>query len=759
MPRPRLAALALLFLSLMAIYIATAYRSVGPGDSGELTTALSTWGVAHAPGYPLLSLMGNLVSHLIPAEPALTLNLLNAVFSALACVVIADAVAVTTASLAAGVLAGLALGTSRVFWSQALALEVFSLNALMAALLIDLLCRFLIGRSKPRAVAWTLPAAVLVATTTITHHLTLGLIALPVAAVLVWTALRAPGALLTRRVWLRCAIACVAGLAALLYIPAAAHFHPVVNWGDVHDLDSFIRILTRRDFGGGTLMSPGIVVNQVLVNGEKASPAGMRHFFTFWTELPRDFGWLSPIAALFGCYWISRNSRPLLIVVAGFLVLLTLFFTRVNTPVLAVYHRVTEAFFVLPHVVIAFIAGCGFAWLIGLAHHVRLPRAATSAALAAGGGLAMLIANLSMVDQHRNTFVRDFGSNLLAGMPQRSIFLSTGELFWNSLLYDQQVLGFRRDVSVVDQDLLVVDWYVNQVLRRLQAPNAQPRSSLAWLDSYAGRSAVDPRHVLMVQLLDGSYAPSYRLIPLGIWSIAMPRDQVVDVFQWERKYAAIVGPWKLESLDREYPPDSWEASEGAFYTYAIGQLEGLRDLAQVRAPGRAAFTSVAAIDHAERWTARRRADLLGFRSDFLRTCLSDSLVPLIDAEARKVASRAMVLADSSLAIDPANIQALHAKAALMSLRLELADSTAELAIRQRIVDQRPGDFGELIPYFRLALRLGAGDRDGEIERRAEATHERLIGLLKTCAKIDRGREVAQSIAYWSQPLERIPSLR
>ena len=95
---------------------------------------MASWSVAHAPGYPLLTLLGNLVSHLPhPGEPAFLLNLLNACFSVLACAVLAAAVARLTGRPWAGFAAGLALGTSAVFWQYALVVEVFSLNALLGA--------------------------------------------------------------------------------------------------------------------------------------------------------------------------------------------------------------------------------------------------------------------------------------------------------------------------------------------------------------------------------------------------------------------------------------------------------------------------------------------------------------------------------------------------------------------------------------------------------------------------------------------------
>src|SRR5437667_7585438 len=140
---------------------------------------MASWGVAHAPGYPLLTLLGNLVSHLPhPGEPAFVLNLLDAGFGALACAVLSAAIATQTGNPWAGFAAGLALGTSRIFWEYALVVEVFSLNALMAALLLDLFSRYL--RSPGPRGLWTLSASAAVMASALTHHLTLVLVALPV---------------------------------------------------------------------------------------------------------------------------------------------------------------------------------------------------------------------------------------------------------------------------------------------------------------------------------------------------------------------------------------------------------------------------------------------------------------------------------------------------------------------------------------------------------------------------------------------------
>ncbi len=70
---------------LLLIYIATLMPGIGPTDSGEMV--LSAWlpGIAHAPGFPLYSVLGWFWSHALPlGRVAWRLNLFSAVCAALA---------------------------------------------------------------------------------------------------------------------------------------------------------------------------------------------------------------------------------------------------------------------------------------------------------------------------------------------------------------------------------------------------------------------------------------------------------------------------------------------------------------------------------------------------------------------------------------------------------------------------------------------------------------------------------------------------
>src|SRR5436853_2714386 len=65
------------------LYFLTAARDIVVGDSPELITAAVTLGVAHAPGYPLFTVLGHLFSLVPFGSIPFRINLLSAICGAL----------------------------------------------------------------------------------------------------------------------------------------------------------------------------------------------------------------------------------------------------------------------------------------------------------------------------------------------------------------------------------------------------------------------------------------------------------------------------------------------------------------------------------------------------------------------------------------------------------------------------------------------------------------------------------------------------
>lgn len=121
----------------LALFAATVCPTVPFGDGGELIAAAACLGVAHPPGYPLYTLLGWLALQIPLGEPALRMNVLSALFGAIACAVAARIARRWSGSSLAAAVAGLGLAVSGTFWSIATVAEVYTLHlALVATLLL-----------------------------------------------------------------------------------------------------------------------------------------------------------------------------------------------------------------------------------------------------------------------------------------------------------------------------------------------------------------------------------------------------------------------------------------------------------------------------------------------------------------------------------------------------------------------------------------------------------------------------------------------
>src|SRR5574341_986895 len=117
----------------LALYLATAARDIVVGDPTEFVIVSLTGGIAHPPGYPLLTLLGRLFSALPLGEPAFRVSLV----SVLAGAGTAGLVAITAVRLgapgAAAVIGSIAFATTAVVWRWSVVPEAFPLNDLLVA--------------------------------------------------------------------------------------------------------------------------------------------------------------------------------------------------------------------------------------------------------------------------------------------------------------------------------------------------------------------------------------------------------------------------------------------------------------------------------------------------------------------------------------------------------------------------------------------------------------------------------------------------
>ena len=109
---------------LVAVYVATLAPDVTLWDAGEFNAAIATLGIPHPPGTPLYVLIGRVWSRLFGFVPqALAVNALSAFATATGCALLARVVARWTDRLA-GIAAGLTAGLTFSLWQNATETEV-----------------------------------------------------------------------------------------------------------------------------------------------------------------------------------------------------------------------------------------------------------------------------------------------------------------------------------------------------------------------------------------------------------------------------------------------------------------------------------------------------------------------------------------------------------------------------------------------------------------------------------------------------------
>ena len=441
------------FLVSLGVYAATLSRSVEWGDSGELTAAAYVLGVPHAPGYPLLMLLGRLASLVPLSSVVVRVNVLNAVFAA-AAASLTSAVALRLGCRWLGALiAGLALAFSQVFWSQALAFEVYSLSAMMLAVLLLLALRW--ADSGRGGALFVLAFVYVLGMST---HLLLVAFA-PAFLAFLWAeankrrmkmlsgeeplADSGRGVRSSRLApFLWAAGGVILGAAIYLYLPLRAAAEPPINLGHPDTWRDFVRVVTGGP-GRGKFFSGG----WDQFTGQLSGLLG-------WTV--SAFYWPGVLLAVLGVVRMAVTRREVLILMGPLV--------AINLGLAAGIPVIDYSVYLIPtHLVLAIWLGLGADWLVqpvvkGERACIRKVGAALRSPVALWGfGLLLLLLPCSQVwdnwarlDSHREHEAADFAQDFLDSV-ENDALLVTDWWYVGPLFYERFVQGKRGDVEIVPQ--------------------------------------------------------------------------------------------------------------------------------------------------------------------------------------------------------------------------------------------------------------------------------------------------------------------
>lgn len=404
-----------------ANYLFTLAPSVLGSDSGRFQSKAVVLGIGHPTGYPTYIMLGHLFALLPFGNPAYRVNLSSAVYAAVAVFLLYWIIRKLTGSAVAAAVAVLAFGVSKMFWSQAVIAEVYTMNAMFLATVTLTLLAWRESRNDK----FLLLAAFLIGLS-MTNHMTSALL---VPSALVFVLLTNWRKVLNWKLDLACVVAGVVGLLPYIYLPIRASMHPPLNYGNPTTLHNFLYLVTGRQFSSdmwafGPSELPGRVLMYLrLLHGQYHLVVLLIALVGFFALLRRD-----PGAAVY------------LILLGG----TALFY--------ALEYKIGDlgAYFIPSYLVIAIWLGMGLAFLLSLLprlgnHRVQIPLA----------GLILLVPLVftarywhywyPSVDQSDN-YAKDHLIAAIEMAPPDAVFIEP--YYEQAVNYMQYVEGKRRDIWV-----------------------------------------------------------------------------------------------------------------------------------------------------------------------------------------------------------------------------------------------------------------------------------------------------------------------
>jgi hypothetical protein len=358
--------------------------------------------------------------------------------------------------------AGLLMAFSRTLWSYATITEVYSLNALLILIVLFLMLRWRrlvtqtilsarlhTGAAITKHDAWLYVAAAVFGLALGVHHVTVGL-TLPAVAVIVWKTqgLR----FFTARRFLYAALISIGALVVVYaYLPFAASRSPVINWGTPRSLQEIWWHITGRQYRVFFSFSPQLIGTQLV----EFCRMLLREFGFAWLPLPLVLAF----AGLTAAYKRDRTIFWFLLVIIA----ADLFY--------ALTYEIAEdkdAYYLPSFISVAVAAGLGIRWLIDITFSKSL---STGRAYCVGGIAVVLTsatalgANWPFNNRRHYLIAHDYVENLLSTIEPNGLLLTQDWQVASPMFYAQQVEERRRDVKIIDVNLLRRSWYFDYLKR------------------------------------------------------------------------------------------------------------------------------------------------------------------------------------------------------------------------------------------------------------------------------------------------------
>jgi len=428
-----LPAVVIIFVTL--IYLNNLSRSVYGGDVGDLVTAAFVMGVAHPPGYPTFTILGYFLSHLwfVPT-PAYGVGLIS-VFSSIVFLYFYYLLSLrATKNINISILSTLIVAFSYLFWFYSEIAEVFALNNLFAIIIFYFALRFY--ESKKIKFYFVLLFFIGLS---FTHHHTIVLI-LPSVFFLLLK--RKQIILKDKKNILFFIIVLLLGFTPYVYVPFAASNNPVINWDNANNLQNFIHLVLRRDYGtfsAGNFPNASHLARLIILK---------TYIISILSSMTLPIFIVSCLGVL-KLYRINKNifvsflsafilSGPVFLYYAGFPVYST--FTI----------GVSERFYLLSYLIFLFFLPYGFLLIKEFFNLVFSKKIYSSVLICVFYLVVVMLLkyNFPKTNLSQNMIGDNFAADILSTLPDKSTILLSGDTRMFNVWYARYVLKKREDVEL-----------------------------------------------------------------------------------------------------------------------------------------------------------------------------------------------------------------------------------------------------------------------------------------------------------------------
>lgn len=464
------------FLSLIvfAIYLITMAPGVIQIDSGELAAAACTLGIAHPTGYPTFTLIGYLFTKVLFFFPKITaLNIFAAVSTTIGFFFLAKVniflfsfenisihpsketkqkkklihQAKTDEKLVriSAIISALIIAFSKTFWLQSTSVEVYSFHLALITPTIYFFIKAVhsedekvkqIGFNIFKNKYWILFPLFL--GLSFTNHLT-SILVLPAFAILYFQKFGFKP-ISIKRIFLLL-IPFLAAMMFYLYLPITASTNPEINWGNPIDFELF-----KRHVMGWQYQS------WVFSSTESAS----KQLKYFIENFPIELAYLGVVFFVIGIFTLLKRNRRV------FTFAVVLFITCVLYSINYDINDI-DSYFLLAYLVSGIFITSS---LIFLSEWFSKNIKSFNPVLLFLIPVVVLVINFNKADQRKNVQFQQYAENILQSVEPNAIIISyLWDFYVSPSYYLQHVENFRKDVAVIDKELVRRTWYFNQIKR------------------------------------------------------------------------------------------------------------------------------------------------------------------------------------------------------------------------------------------------------------------------------------------------------